>query len=366
VSVEKDKHEAFMARAAGLARRGRFGAHPNPLVGAVIVKGGRVIGEGAHLRFGGPHAEINALRACRGRARGASIYVTLEPCSTYGKTPPCTDALIKAGIRSVFIGAPDPNPANGGRAAALLRRAGLEVTTGVLKKECEALNPAFNKFMRTGLPYVTLKIAQSLDGKIADAASRSRWISSPQARREAHRLRAEADAVLAGIGTVLADDPLLNVRGVKTPRQPWVVALDSSFRVPRRARIFSNERVIVATTRSASVTAMKKLSRDVKILVLPSDSGRVALPALLKALGGLGIGHVLVEGGGTVAGSFISQGLADRFICFVSPVIIGGTASKSSVVWPDALNAARRELGIRPRLVSVGRAGPDLVLDLRF
>jgi diaminohydroxyphosphoribosylaminopyrimidine deaminase/5-amino-6-(5-phosphoribosylamino)uracil reductase len=360
------KDEAFMARAVELARKGRYGAHPNPMVGAVIVKGGRVIGEGAHLRFGGPHAEINALRSCRVSPRGASIYVTLEPCSTYGKTPPCTEALLKAGIRAVFIGAADPNPANGGKAAALLRRAGLKVKTGVLKKDCEALNPAFNKFIRTGLPYVTLKIAQSLDGKIADAAGRSRWISSPQARREAHRLRAEADAVLAGIGTVLADDPLLNVRGVKVPRQPWIVALDSSFRVPRGARIFSNERVLVATTRRASVTAMKKLSRDVKILVLPSENGRVALPALLKALGGLGISHVLVEGGGRVAGSFISQGLADRFVCFVSPLVIGGTASKSSVAWPDALNAARKELGIKARIASIGRAGPDLMLDLRF
>jgi diaminohydroxyphosphoribosylaminopyrimidine deaminase/5-amino-6-(5-phosphoribosylamino)uracil reductase len=247
-----------------------------------------------------------------------------------------------------------------------LRRAGLKVRTGLLRRECEALNPAFNKFMRTGLPYVTLKLAQSLDGKIADAAGRSRWISSPQARREAHRLRAEADAVLAGIGTVLADDPLLNVRGVKVPRQPWVVALDSSFRVPRRARIFGNERVIVATTRRASVTAMKKLGRDVKILVLPSDGGRVALPALLKALGGLGISHILVEGGGRVVGSFISQGLADRFICFVSPLVIGGTASKSSVAWPDSLNAARKELGIKAKVASIGRAGPDLMLDLRF
>lgn len=360
-----DKDKVFMARAAELARRGRFGAHPNPMVGAVVVKNGRVIGEGAHLRYGGPHAEINALRGCA-RPAGATVYVTLEPCSTYGKTRPCTEALVKAGIARVVIGAPDPNPANGGKAAAALRRAGLSVRTGVLRAECEALNPAFNKFMRTGLPYVTLKIAQSLDGRIADAAGRSRWISSPEARVEAHKLRAEADAVLAGIGTVLADDPLLNVRGLKVRRQPWIVTLDSSFRVPRRARIFTNERVIVATTRRASVTAMKKFHAGVKILVLPAEKGRVALPALLKALGGLGIGHVLVEGGGSVVGSFISEGLADRFICFVSPLIIGGTGSKNSVVWPDALNAARKELGIKAKVSSVGRAGPDLVLDLRF
>jgi len=356
----------YMSRAVELARKGRYGAHPNPMVGAVIVKGGRIIGEGAHLQFGGPHAEINALKACRGGARGAALYVTLEPCSSYGKTPPCTEAVLKAGISSVFIGARDPNPANGGKAAALLRRSGLRVKTGVMKKECEALNPAFNKFMRTGLPYVTLKIAQSLDGRIADAQGRSRWISGPQARLEGHKLRAGADAVLAGIGTVLADDPSLNVRGVRVKRQPWVIALDSTLRVPRRAKILERERVILATTRRASVTALKKLSKEVKILVLPSERGRVSLPALLKALGGLGISHILVEGGGRVVGSFISEGLADRFICFVSPLIIGGTKSRNSMVWPDALNAARKELGIKARLVSIGRAGPDLMLELKF
>jgi len=361
-----NRDESFMSRAIELARKGRYGAHPNPMVGAVIVRAGKIIGEGAHLAFGGPHAEINALRACRGGARGASLYVTLEPCSTYGKTPPCTEAVLKAGIASVFIGASDPNPANGGKAALLLRRAGLKVKAGVLKKECEALNPAFNKFMRTGLPYVTLKIAQSLDGRIADAQGRSRWISSPRARLEGHKLRAEADAVLAGIGTVLADDPRLDVRGVRVKRQPWVIALDSTFRIPRRAKLFNNERVLVATTRRASVTAMKKLSKDAKILVLPSANGRVSLPALLKALGGLGISHILVEGGGRVVGSFISEGLADRFVCFVSPLIIGGTQSRNSVVWPDALNAAREELGIKAKISSIGRAGPDLMLDLRF
>ena len=355
-----------MARALELARRGRYTAHPNPMVGAVVVKGGRIIGEGAHLRWGGPHAEVNALRSCKSSPAGAAVYVTLEPCSTYGKTPPCTELLIKSGIREVYYGVKDVNPAHAGRGAAILRRAGIKVKSGLLGKECGALNPAFSKFMRTGLPYVTVKIAQSLDGRIADAAGRSRWISSPQSRLEAHRLRAEADAVLAGIGTVLADDPLLNVRGVKVARQPLVVALDSAFRVPRRARIFGNERVLIATTRRASVSAMKKFPHNAKIMVLPSEKGRVSLKALLKELGRMGVGHVLVEGGGRVAGSFISEGLADRFVCFVAPMIIGGTDSKNAMVWPDELNASRKELGIRPRLASVTKAGPDFMLDLRF
>lgn len=364
MKIKRD--EVFMSRALELARRGRFGAHPNPMVGAVLVKGGRIIGEGAHLVYGGPHAEVNTLRSCPVSPAGATIYVTLEPCSTRGKTPPCTELLIKAGIKEVCYGARDVNPVHCGRGAAILRRAGVKVRAGVLRRECEALNPAFNKFMRTGLPYVTVKIAQSLDGRIADAAGRSRWISSPQSRLETHKLRAEADAVLAGIGTVLADDPLLNVRGVKVPRQPWVIALDSCFRVPKKARIFSNERVIIATTHKASVTAMKKFPHGAKVLVLPSDKNRVSLKALLGELGKLGIGHVLVEGGGKVAGSFISEGLADRFICFVAPMIIGGTESRNSMVWPDEINAARKELGLRPRLASVTKAGPDLMLDLRF
>jgi diaminohydroxyphosphoribosylaminopyrimidine deaminase/5-amino-6-(5-phosphoribosylamino)uracil reductase len=360
------RHEGYMARAIELAKRGRFTTHPNPMVGAVLVKGGRVIGEGAHMVYGGPHAEVNTLRSCRVSPAGAAAYVTLEPCSTHGKTPPCTELLIKAGVKEVYYGAKDVNPAHSGRGAAILRRAGIKVTPGVLRRDCEALNPAFNKFMRTGLPYVTVKIAQSLDGRIADAAGRSRWISSPQSRLETHKLRAEADAVLAGIGTLLADDPLLNVRGVKVPRQPWVIALDSCFRVPKKAQIFRNERVIVATTRKASVTAMKKFPHNAKVLVLPSEKGRVCLKALLKELGKLGIGHVLVEGGGKVAGSFISEGLADRFICFVAPMIIGGTQSRNSMVWPDEVNAARKELGLRPRLASLTQAGPDLMLDLRF
>ena len=354
----------FMARAEALAARGRYGAHPNPMVGAVIVKDGRVIGEGAHLRWGGPHAEVNALRGCRSQARGAALYVTLEPCSTYGKTPPCTEALIKAGIREVFIGAADPNPANAGRAARVLRRAGIKVRSGLLRRECEGLNPAFNKYMRTGLPYVTLKLAQSVDGRIADAAGRSKWISSPQARLEAHRLRAEADAVLAGIGTVLADDPRLDVRGVRVRRQPVTVVLDSRLRLPRRARLLANERVLIASTRRPP--AGRPYGPRAEVLTLPSEGGHVPLPALLRALGGMGVSHVLVEGGGEVAGAFLSRGLVDRFVCFVAPLVIGGTASKSSVVWPDALNAVRRRLGIKARLHSVGHAGPDLALDLRF
>ena len=360
-----DKDKIFMSRAAALALKGEYGAHPNPMVGAVIVKGGRIIGEGWHRSFGGPHAEINALKACSASAQGATLYVTLEPCSTYGKTPPCTDALIKAGLARVVMGAADYNPANRGRAARILSAAGIKPTSRVLENICLALNPAFNKFMRTGLPFVTLKTAQSLDGKIADFRGRSRWISGPAARLETHKLRARADAVLAGINTVLKDDPMLNVREAKVSRQPYIVILDSALKISRSAALFSNDRVIIATTKKAPARVIKRLSgTNTRVIVLPADSGgRVSLKALLKELGRLGIAHLMVEGGGTVLGSFISEGLADRLVCFIAPVVIGGAASKNSVVWADFLNARRKELGIRVKMTKVSLVGEDLMAE---
>ncbi|KAF0127550.1 MAG: diaminohydroxyphosphoribosylaminopyrimidine deaminase [Elusimicrobia bacterium] len=357
----------LMQRAMELARRGSCGAHPNPIVGAVLARRGRIIAEGWHARCGGPHAEAVALKKAGARARGADLYVTLEPCSTHGKTPPCTEAIIAAGVARVFIGASDPNPRHSRRGGAILRAAGIKVETGLLRRECGELNPAFDKYMRTRLPYVTLKTAQSLDGRLADAAGRSRWISSPQSRRFAHRLRAEADAVVAGVGTVLADDPLLNVRGFKVSRQPWVVILDSRLRISPKARVFQNDRVIIAVAGKAPAAAVKRLPRHAEVLQLPRDrDGRPSLPALLKALGSVGISHILVEGGGKVAGSFISQGLVDRYCCIIAPMVIGGTASRSSAVWPDRINAARKVLGVQAEIKDSFRLGPDLMLDVRF
>lgn len=355
-----------MSRAIELARKGRYGAHPNPMVGAVLVKNGRVVGEGWHKEFGKAHAEVNAIRSAGAAAAGSTLYVTLEPCSTCGKTGPCTDAVIAAGVKRVVIGAADPAPANSCKAARILRAAGIEVKSGVLAGEARALNPAFDKFMRTGLPYVTLKISQSMDGKIADFKGRSRWISSEPARAETHRLRAEADAVLAGINTILADDPLLNVRHIKVRRQPAVVVLDSRFNIPFGARVFGSGDLLVATTRKAALHRIKELDREnVRILVLPSDRhGGVELRALLKELGKLGVSHLFVEGGGRVIGSFIAQGLFDRFMMFLSPLVIGGEKSRGSAVWPDALNAARKELGIRLKLNGVRQIGPDLLVEM--
>lgn len=366
--AHENSDEFFMARAVRLAGRGVYGAHPNPMVGAVIVKNGRITGEGWHREFGGAHAEVNAIGNSGIPVRGAALYVTLEPCSTRGKTPPCTEAIIKAGIKRVVIGASDPNPLNGGRAAKILKAAGMEVVTGILKKECERINPAFNKLMKEKLPYVTLKCAQSFDGKTADFRGRSRWISSEEARIEVHKLRAGADAVLAGINTVLADDPMLNVRHIKVKRHPMVIVLDSALKIPPAARLFKNEKVLIATTKKASLSRAVDLNRtNVKVLVLPQDkNGKVDLRALLKELAGDGIGHLFVEGGGTVTGSFVSQGLADRFISFFSPLVIGGEKSKSSVIWADSLNASRRKLGIGMRFENVKRIGPDVMIEAVF
>ncbi|HAH05557.1 MAG TPA: bifunctional diaminohydroxyphosphoribosylaminopyrimidine deaminase/5-amino-6-(5-phosphoribosylamino)uracil reductase RibD [Elusimicrobia bacterium] len=352
-----------MERALALARRGLYGAHPNPMVGAVVVKGGRTVGEGFHRRFGGPHAEVEALRRAGRSARGATLYVTLEPCSTWGKTPPCTDAILRAGVGEVIFGANDPNPAHRGRALRLLRAAGVKARGGLLGEKCRALNEAFEKHQRTGLPFVTLKAAQSVDGRIADADGRARWISSRESRIEAHRLRAQADAVLAGVNTVLQDDPRLDVRHVRAWRQPLAVILDSSLRTPPDAKVVRAGRALLATTRRA---ARRKPAVRAELLILPQDpSGRVSLPALLRELGRRGVGHVLVEGGGTVIGSFLREGLADRLVVFLAPMVIGGERSKASACWPDAWNRGREELGLGLELLRVGRRGPDLVLEYR-
>ncbi len=366
--ADRKTDEFFMGEALKLAVKGIYDTHPNPMVGAVIVKGGRIIAKGYHREYGKAHAEINAIKSSKGSLKGASIYVTLEPCSTFGKTPPCTEAIIKAGIKKVIVGATDCNPAHSGKGLKILTKAGVEVQTGVLKKSCEDINFAFNKFMKKKTPYVTLKVSQSFDGRIADFMGRSRWISSLKSRIKTHELRAEADAVLAGIETIIKDNPLLNIRHLKVKKQPIIVIVDSSLRINLKAKVLENERVIIATTQKASKIKIAKLEkRNIKVLILTKDkNGRVDLKSLLKKLGQMGIGHVFVEGGGRVLGSFVSQGLADRFIGFFSPLIIGGEKSKNSVVWPDILNKRRKELGIKMVFKSIKQIGPDIMFEAEF
>jgi len=315
-----------MARALRLAWRGRGHVHPNPLVGAVLVKRGRVIGEGAHLFFGGPHAEVNAIRRARGNPEGGTLYVTLEPCSHFGKTPPCTALILEMKIKKVVVAAKDPNPRVSGKGLNVLQRAGVEVLMGVREQEALELNKDFNHWIRTKMPYVITKIAQSLDGKTATPAGQLKWITGETARKFTHRLRASCDAVLVGVNTVLKDNPLLNVR-FGGNRAPTRIILDSRLRCRSNARIFSKNTggpVILAVTRKASRKKFRLFNGKAEILTVKEKNGQVDLKALLKILGRRGIVSILVEGGSTVMGSFFTEKLAQEAYFFIAPKIIGG------------------------------------------
>jgi len=306
--------ERFMRRALALARRGVGKTSPNPAVGAVLVRGGRIVGEGWHKRAGKAHAEINALRGVN--ARGATLYVTLEPCCTHGRTPPCTDAIIAAGIRRVVVAATDPNPKHSGRGLRLLRRAGIRVEAGLLAEEAAALNAAFNKWITTGLPLVIAKAALSLDGKMSTRTGDSKWITSEAARREAHKLRAGVDAIMVGGNTVIKDDPRLTLRHGVRGKQPCRVVVG---RCPRTAKVFTDahgNRTLHFTTRN--------------------------LRAVLLKLGRLGITSVLIEGGPTLLGVAFDAGLVDKVAFFFAPKVIAGSAR---VAKATTLRGAWRQIG---------------------
>lgn len=362
----KNRDEFFMKRSLALAKRGRFGAHPNPMVGAVAVKGRKIISEGWHRKFGGPHAEVIALQKAGKKAREATLYVTLEPCSTRGKTLPCVDAIARAGIKRVVTGASDPNPLHDGRGEKALRRLGLEVKSGVLREKCEKLIAPFAKFITKKIPYVVLKTAQSLDGKTADYRGNSRWISSLPSRIEGHRLRAEADCVLCGVNTILRDDPLLNVRHVRAVRRPAVAVLDSSLKLKGNENIFRAEKIFIFTTGKADKCKMNRIRSETgsEIVICPRDeSGMIDLKYVLKKLGERGVSNLLVEGGGRVSGSFIVKGLFDRIIVFIAPLVVGGERSKTSAQWPDALSAKAKKLGRKVKITKIGKCGPDIVVE---
>jgi diaminohydroxyphosphoribosylaminopyrimidine deaminase/5-amino-6-(5-phosphoribosylamino)uracil reductase len=325
----------FMRRAIELAKSGVSGrVHPNPRVGAVVVRAGRIVGEGAHERFGGPHAEVRAIESVKGPVAGSTVYVSLEPCPIFGKTPPCTDLLIRSGVKKVVVGALDPNPKVSGRGIKALKKAGLEVISGVLAKEAGALNRDFAHFMRTGLPYVVVKSAQSLDGKIATRSGKSKWITCEASRRAGHRLRADADAILVGVNTILADDPLLSVRVPGVTPQPFKIVLDSALKTSPRANIFSKASpgpVILAVTRAASRERRKLFDGKAQILETCEKNGRVDLRDLCRRLAARGIVNLLVEGGGETVGAFVSKKLASEAYFFVAPILIGGKAAPGSV-----------------------------------
>jgi len=315
-----------MARALRLAELGLYSSTPNPRVGCVIVKDGVVVGEGWHRRAGEAHAEIHALHAAGKQARGATAYVTLEPCSHHGRTPPCAEALIAAGVARVVAAMQDPNPQVSGRGLALLRDAGIVVDCGVLGGEAQELNIGFVSRMTRGRPWLRLKLAASLDGKTALENGASQWITGPAARQDGHRFRARACAILSGIGTVRDDDPLLNVRGVETERQPLKVVLDSHLELPLGAKLLNGGSVLVAcaiddTTRSAALR-----ERGADVLRIPCRDGKVDLTALMLELGRRGINEVHVEGGSRLNGALLTAGLVDEFLIYLAPCLIGHAA----------------------------------------
>jgi diaminohydroxyphosphoribosylaminopyrimidine deaminase/5-amino-6-(5-phosphoribosylamino)uracil reductase len=317
----------MMALALGLAERGRGRTSPNPVVGAVVASDGSVLGRGYHERFGGPHAEVRALAEAAGAARGATMYVTLEPCCTWGKTPPCTEAIIAAGIARVVVPIVDPNPVIDGRGLEILRGAGIEVEVGLMRPEAEALNAPYLKFLRTGLPYVRLKLAVSVDGRVA-SPNGPRWVSCEESRELVHAMRSEADCVMVGIGTVLADDPLLTDRRPEASgRQPARLVLDGRLRLPPGAALVEGARAIrsiAACLEGADGAREAALSgRGVGVWRSPRGEGGVDLAEVLKRAGREGFLSVLCEGGPKVATSLLRGGLVDSVAFFIAPALIG-------------------------------------------
>jgi len=354
----------FMRRALELAERGRGLTSPNPMVGAVVVRDGEVVAEAFHRAAGQAHAEVEALRLAGVRARGATLYVTLEPCAHHGRTPPCAPVVAASGLRRVVVALGDPNPLVAGRGLDALRQAGIETVTGVLRPEAERQNRVFLTAVRRGRPHVTLKVGMSLDGKIADTHGVSRWITGEAARLEGHRLRSEADAVVVGVGTVLADDPELTVRlPGGWPREPWRVVLDTQARTPPAARVIAGAtaaRALVAVGEGARPDRVEQLrAAGATVVACRTCHGRVDLVDLLGRLATREVRGVLVEGGGEVHGSFLEAGLVDRAMVFVAPLLLGGRTA------PPAVGGAGLRLtsAVRLEALTVRPVADDLLLE---
>ncbi len=359
-----------MTLALRLAAKGRGTASPNPMVGALVVRQGRIVGQGFHLRPGTPHAELLALRQAGDRAAGATLYVTLEPCCHLKKrTPPCVPEIVRSGVRRVVIAMHDPNPLVNGKGIKQLVQSGISVTTGVAQPNAEELNTVYRHFMKTGRPYVMLKAGMTLDGKLATARGESRWITGVSSRREAHQLRRDADAVLVGIGTVLADDPSLTARtGTQletlASRQPLRIIVDSRLRTPFKARILTQQdraKTVIATTAAAPrVRRSAFQKRGIEVLTLPSVRGRVSLPGLLKLLGRRGMMSVVVEGGGEVNAAMLRSKLVDHIRLYMAPELLGGQDAKGVI---GGKSPARLAGAIKLHHVVTRFVGDDLVVE---
>ncbi len=352
---------AYMELAYQLALKGKTTTSPNPMVGAVVVRKGRIVATGWHKRCGGPHAEAIALRKAGRLARGATLYVTLEPCHHYGRTPPCVDAVIKSGIKKAVIGMTDPNPLTNGKSVKKLRQNGIAVRSGVMEKDLRRMNEVFEKYITKKTPWVTAKIAQTLDGKIATANGQSKWITALSTRNFTRRLRNEFDAILVGVNTVLKDDPCLCA--ARPSKHLQKIVLDSALRIPLTAKMFRQnpQDCLIATTRRASPEKIAKLSKEkVRVLVCPERSGKVDLRWLLRTLAKKEVASVLIEGGPTVIGEALKQKLVDKLRVFIAPKVLGDEQARSAVV---GLQCADVNKSINLRDVRIQKIGPDLFIE---
>ena len=357
--------EFYMRRALKLAKKGEGSVSPNPMVGAVIVKGDRIIGEGYHRKFGENHAEINAINNASGDIEGAIFYVTLEPCSHHGKTPPCVDRIVEVKPSRVVIGTADPNPLISGRGIEILKRHGIETKVGILEEECGKLNEVFFKFIQTRIPFVTLKFAQTIDGRIATLTGHSRWISSESSLKFAHKLRSLHDGVMVGVGTILKDDPELTVR-LSRGGNPVRIVVDSTLRIPADACVLKNQetaKTIIATTSDHSrkkLLQLRDAGTDV-FIVNKDDRGKVDLKGLLTELGKKDLSSILVEGGSEIITSFLKERLADRIVIITAPKIAG-----EGIPSVGDLGIRKIDDSIRLSLKKISRKGDDIIVDARF
>jgi diaminohydroxyphosphoribosylaminopyrimidine deaminase/5-amino-6-(5-phosphoribosylamino)uracil reductase len=336
------------------------------MVGAVVVSEGRIVGEGFHRKAGAPHAEVVALQAAGSRAKGGTLYITLEPCNhTRKRTPPCVPAILASGVRRVVVAMRDPNPRVNGGGLRQLKQAGLDVSVGCLGQHAEWLNADYLHRMKMGRPLVILKMAMTLDGKTATAAGESRWITGPEARRHTHLLRSQVDAIMVGVNTVLADDPQLTVRlGRPIARQPLRIIMDSRLRTPLTARVLSprlRKGTLLAATHHALKARLTRFRRQgISVLTLPSERGRVSLRACLRQLAGMGINQLLIEGGSELAASALQAGVVDRLRLYIAPLLLGGNDAKG-IIGGSCPSRLARALSVSH--LSIKKVGPDLMLD---